>query len=319
MMQEIGLESKAETLEQLLRKLHWLNDERVLAVESPGAGNMNVVLRIVTDQRRFILKQSRPFVQKYPQVAAPLERLTVEHAFYQRMGAQAFLPQIYHFSEANQLLMMQDLGALQDFTSLYQERNIDRHQLGALIQHLQIIHQTPPTNFPDNLDMRRLNHQHIFVLPFHAGNGFDLDTIQPGLQTLASVFQQDKRLKKRVQEVGQLYLETGKVLLHGDYYPGSWMQSADKLYVIDPEFSFARFPEFDLGVMAAHLMLASSEPGYVAEVEKPYKAETDSGLLKLTSGIEIMRRLIGLAQLPLDRSLREKQRLLDLAYNLVMD
>ena len=48
---------------------------------------------------------------------------------------------------------------------------------------------------------------------------------------------------------GERYLAEGSTLLHGDYYPGSWMTVDDAVFVIDPEFSFKGFPEFDLGVM----------------------------------------------------------------------
>ena len=52
-------------LQEYLRVREWLNsEENITTIEKPGEGNMNVVLRVVTDQRSFILKQSRPYVQK---------------------------------------------------------------------------------------------------------------------------------------------------------------------------------------------------------------------------------------------------------------
>jgi 5-methylthioribose kinase len=45
----------------------------------------------------------------------------------------------------------------------------------------------------------------------------------------------------------------------------------------------------------------------------------DVQLLSQFTGIEILRRLIGLAQLPLERSLEEKERLLELGYELVVN
>ena len=43
-------------------------------------------------------------------------------------------------------------------------------------------------------------------------------------------------------------MQNGDTLLHGDYYPGSWMRVRERLYIIDPEFSFAGPKEFDLGI-----------------------------------------------------------------------
>ena len=76
--------------------------------------------------------------------------------------------------------------------------------------------------------------------------------MQPGLGELALPYKKNKELREIVAAVGRKYLGKGITLLHGDYYPGSWMSSRNKVYVIDPEFSFIGFPEFDLGVMAAH-------------------------------------------------------------------
>ena len=68
------------------------------------------------------------------------------------------------------------------------------------------------------------------------------------------------------------------------------MSKANHTYLIDPEFSFMGFSEFDNGVMATH-----------------------------TAGIEIMRRLIGLAQSPLKRAIEEKKLLLKVARTLILN
>ena len=58
-------------------------DDLPIEVSCAGAGNMNLVLRVTTAQKRsFVLKQGRPWVEKYPQIAAPFERTLVEAAFY---------------------------------------------------------------------------------------------------------------------------------------------------------------------------------------------------------------------------------------------
>ncbi|MGS0526226.1 hypothetical protein ACU8V7_14710 [Zobellia nedashkovskayae] len=78
-MTAIDTNTPLEELQNYLQSKEWLHTaEKLTAVEKPGDGNMNVVLRVITDQRSFILKQSRPYVQKYQQVEAPLDRITVE-------------------------------------------------------------------------------------------------------------------------------------------------------------------------------------------------------------------------------------------------
>ena len=214
---------------------------------------------------------------------------------------------------------MEDLGETEDMSHLYKLRKLSEDQLLTLIHILKTIHQADvPSGYPDNLELRRLNHQHIFVLPFLEGNGFDLEAIQPGLAELAKPFKADSDLKKKIHALGDQYLSRGDTLLHGDYYPGSWLETGHQIFVIDPEFSFAGFPEFDLGVMAAHLLMATMDPAMPAHCLRAYGHTLSGSLVRAIAGTEIMRRLIGLAQLPLERSLEEKAFLLDEAQKLLL-
>ena len=49
-------------------------------------------LRVQTAERSFILKQSRPWVEKYPAIPAPEERVLVEAAFYEPLSAARWWP-----------------------------------------------------------------------------------------------------------------------------------------------------------------------------------------------------------------------------------
>ncbi|MGB5666182.1 MAG: phosphotransferase [Maribacter sp.] len=311
-------------LQQYLDGLGWLNSpkERVLRIEKPGEGNMNVVLRITTSERSFILKQSRPFVQKYPQIAAPLNRIQVEQEFYKNIKGDEInphIPKILGYSTSENILMLEDLGQCEDMTSLYKKRKIEDSKLEELVTILAIIHKTKvPVDYPANLEMRQLNHQHIFVLPFLKDNGLQLNDVQKGLLELSVSYKKDMHIKRIVDQIGNKYLSKGETLLHGDYYPGSWMTKDNRLYVIDPEFSFVGFAEFDLGVMAAHLIMATMNQNYLDKVLKKYKGFSDTELTSQIAGIEIMRRLIGLAQLPMERSIKEKDYLLKMAHKMIL-
>lgn len=283
---------------------------------------MNVIVRAKTNQRTFILKQSRPYVEKFRQVEAPIDRITVEHQFYQALKGgtiTAHIPRILGYDAQNHLLMLEDLGQCEDMTSVYRLRQIDSERVETLVSILSMIHRTKaPKNFPDNHRMRQLNHQHIFVLPFLEHNGFPLDDVQIGLQQLSLPYKSDPELKTVVGSVGERYLSRGEILLHGDYYPGSWMTAGDRIYVIDPEFGFVGFKEFDLGVMAAHLIMATADRAHLETLARLYGEYIDESLMAKVAGIEIMRRLLGLAQLPLERTLEEKDYLLRTAYKLIL-
>jgi 5-methylthioribose kinase len=71
-------------LPDYLRSKGWITShEKILHMEKPGEGNMNFVYRVTTNARSLIVKQSRPWVEKYPQLEAPIERIDVEALFYQ--------------------------------------------------------------------------------------------------------------------------------------------------------------------------------------------------------------------------------------------
>ena len=321
-------------LQDYLRRRGWLDtDEAISSVEKPGEGNMNYTLRVITPNRTLIVKQSRGYVEKYPTIAAPADRAIIEGQFYQKTQAIPTLagqmPQLLGIDAENNILVLEDLGAASDFTFLYQPgQQLSEADALALTTYLSDLHdqfttQTPGSAFA-NRAMRALNHEHIVNYPFLENNGFDLDTIQPGLQELAMPYKRNAGLKKTVQTLGEVYLADGRTdkpitLLHGDYYPGSWLQTASGTKIIDPEFCFYGPAEFDLGVMIAHLMMAEQPPAVLSTVLTSYQPIEgfDELLRQRFTGVEIIRRLIGLAQLPLSLSLNAKRTLLDEAYSLL--
>lgn len=300
-------------------RLNFLNkNEALIQTEIAGKGNMNVVMRLKTNQRSFILKQSRPFVKKYPNIAAPLNRIDVEYNFYRQIGSHSFFPKILKYVPINHLLFMEDLGNCEDLTSVYKSGEVSPELIQKLTAGLQHIHQQViPKEYPKNRILRELNHQHIFILPFK-NNDFSLDNIQEGLEALAKPFKNDKVLNNKIDRAGKVYMQNGDTLLHGDYYPGSWMRVGERLYIIDPEFSFAGPKEFDLGVMAAHLIMASGKNSVFNSVCMAYRYKVKVEQVQTYCGIEIIRRLIGLAQLPLERTLEQKKNLLNLAKEYIL-
>ncbi|MDN3618449.1 phosphotransferase [Polaribacter undariae] len=323
-MKYIDINSTFKIIKELLLEINFLKDaEEILSIEKPGEGNMNVVLRVKTNQRSFIVKQSRPFVQKYQDIPAPEDRIDVEYQFYKAIESPAVtshIPEVLAYDAENYVLILEDLGNCEDMSLVYKNRAIETESIQLLVDILSNIHKSEVSNtYPENKELRALNHQHIFVLPFVTDNGFSLDTIQDGLEEVSQTYKNDKKLKEQIALVGERYLSEGTTLLHGDYYPGSWMTKEDDVFVIDPEFSFKGFPEFDLGVMAAHMVMATGNKLLISTVKKAYTLKFDERLFLQITGIEIMRRLIGLAQLPLDRTLEEKKELLEIARLLIVD
>ena len=83
-MKYIELSTPLIIIENLLKDLNFLEKkEKILKIDIPGKGNMNLVIRVYSNLRTFIIKQSRPFVQKYPSINAPLNRIKVEKIFFE--------------------------------------------------------------------------------------------------------------------------------------------------------------------------------------------------------------------------------------------
>lgn len=296
------------------------SDEQVTAAPSAGEGNMNVTLRVSTNTgRRFILKQSRPWVAKYPDLDAPAERILVERDFLEATQANpvlaAYSPALQHTDAANFCLIIEEIAPAQDLANIYaKDQALSDAILRDMLTYLSHLHQLSVDEFPQNRALRSLNHAHIFDLPFRPDNGFPLGEILPGLDTIAKPFQNDEALRQKAKLLGARYLaDDGGHLLHGDFYPGSLLDQGGRLFVIDGEFAFRGPAEFDLGVLMAHLLMAQATPEQLQMIDIHYKKPSgfDARLARQFAYVEIIRRLIGIAQLPLSLSLAERGRLLE--------
>ena len=309
---------------ELLQKLNfWKSGEQITHSEVPGESNMNLVLRIKTNLGSYILKQSKSYVRKYPQISAPISRIEVEYRFLTLLSTNPYLashsPKVLHYDSKAHLMLLEDLGEGSDFLPLYGGiRQLQSDELIHLVEYLMYLHQVHVSDFPNTDGMRTLNHEHIFEFPFLEENGFDLDQIQLGLQEASLPYKRDAVLKAKIHSLGQHYLKTGKTLIHGDFYPGSWLEVASGIKIIDPEFGGLGDPEFDLGVLLAHLDLARQDTQLSKLVQETYNTPLDWSLVEQYRGVELLRRLIGIAQLPVSLSLDEKKSLLARARTYLM-
>ncbi len=294
-----------ELIAHVLRRLGWLGDDAALTgVERTGDGNLNLVLRVTSGARTAILKQARPWVEKYPDIAAPVGRSLVEAAYYRLMrkvpALSAFGPALLADDPAWHALLLEDLGTAGDATSLYAGDMLGETDFDRLMAYLVALHglHEGAAAMPPNAEMLALNHHYIFEQPFLSGGG------DAGLAGVAAV-------------LGKRYLAGSGVPLHGDYFPGAWVKSARGLCIIDPEFCLVGPPEFDAGVMAAHLVMAGGPASTPQMLAARYHAAgggaLDLALLTRFAGVEIWRRLRGVAQLPLRADAAARGVLLDVA------
>lgn len=325
------LDPKApRALEAWLRPRGWLGaDEPITRLASAGDGNMNMTLRVTTPRRSFIVKQSRGYVEKYPHIPAPAERALVEAAFYRSVASEPSIyeamPELLGVDVEARVLLLDDLGAASDLMNVYRGVRInpvERQALLSWLSHLHAMSITDPDPLLENRAMRELNHAHIFDLPLRDKDLIDLDALTPGLAAEAARIRQDRVYTDTARALGQRYLGDGASLLHGDFYPGSWLRTAHGIRVIDPEFCFIGPPEFDVGVMLGHAILAGDNlDDAFAVVRDGYVAPPgfDGSLAGGFAGVEIMRRLIGVAQLPISATAVRKAEWLAISRQLVLE
>lgn len=234
------------------------------------------------------------------------------------------MPQFVGLDPDNHIMVMEDLGDSKDFSFLYDLKiKLSSDDIASLSSYLDMLHSNfyNPDGDPSfsNTKMKKLNHEHMYVYPFLENNGFDLDQMTLGLQEYAMKYKTDDALKSEVNQIGDRYLSQGNYLLHGDFYPGSWLSTVDGIKIIDPEFCFYGLREFDVAVFTAHLILSQQDQSIIDLIPVYYESydELDGSLIHKLAGIEIMRRLIGLAQLPLKIDLATKTALLNRAYQMI--
>lgn len=288
--------------------------ELALSASSAGQGNMNVTRRVRTNRRSLIVKTALPWVARYPEIPAPVCRWAEEADFYGRIsrlaGVAERMPRLLGTDPGSRSLVLEDLGPLSDLQGLYRGQAMCPATLTELQAYLADLHACDSRPPMVNAEMRQLNHHHIFHSVFGSTPATDLDSVCPGLNQAGERIGNHPELARRADELGQVYLKARSgSLLHGDFYPGSWLVGGDGVKVIDPEFAFHGPPEFDGGVLVAHLLFAGQSPD-LALLGLPW---CDSALVLKFAGIEVLRRLLGVAQLPLEAGLEARMRWISVA------
>jgi 5-methylthioribose kinase len=318
-------------VERFLKERGWLDaGEPLRACEKPGEGNMNLTIRVRTDRRSLIVKQARPWVEKYDHIPAPWDRIQYEIRFYERIASipavACRMPRLVGFDTNARVLILEDLADARSLASLYSGEAISDVDVRLLARYLGALHQAtrgPADTAFKNWEMRKLNHHHIFEFPLVENNGLNLEQFERGLTAAADKLRQNTAYRGLLRYIGERYLSAGSVLVHGDFFPGSWLRAPSGAFVIDPEFCFYGDAEFDLGCAIAHLRLAR-QPLECAEAvlhaysDRPSVGNIDASLLTCFAAAEVMRRLIGVAQLPLPISINRAE-LLDRSRRAILD
>ncbi len=304
----------------------WLRaGEKITQVFKAGEGSMNLTLRIKTTQRTLILKQARPWIERYDHIPAPWDRIEAETFYYQRTAGipsvQKRSPEILGYSSRAKTLLMSDMSPCRDMTYLYAKGPLPHKFIDSLADYLARLHTETmgDPDLPTSREMRSLNYQNIYVTPMDMSFQLELDKYELGLNQAASRLKANPAFRELFDKMGHRYLQEGPCLCHGDSAPSSWLETAQGLVVIDPEFCFPGDPEFDLGFTLAHLALSQLPIEAAQELIGQYRTHrgpaVSSELIAGYAICETTRRLIGAIQLPIHRTSGWRVEMLDRALN----
>jgi 5-methylthioribose kinase len=282
-----------------------------LEVEPAGDGNINWVRRVrAPDGASWIVKQARLQLERFPEYRAPTERIVCERRYYEvaaPLDAEAVCPEVLGFDEVDRVLVLGDLGGAERLDhALGRGANVAK-ALAAVARFLGRVHAA--TRDPglaerfENDGMRRLHGEHIFVLPLRP-NDFPLPE---EIRARASALGADASLVGLADESYARYLEPRGALVHGDVQGGNVLLTRTGPKLLDAEISHVGDPAFDVGTLAAHVLLAGAGRARlaaarddVAALWDAYRGATDApprfADVARYAGLEVLRRTIGAAR-----------------------
>ncbi len=296
-----------------LHDLGLVEAEEALQVEKAGDGNINWVrrVRIGGGERSFVVKQARPALERFPQYRASTERILFEALYYQAVAPvdrERVCPRVLAFSESERVLVLEDLGDVPRLDELPPGAAERVPAVARLARFLAAVHRhlrgDPLLERFTNLEMKTLHGTHIFELPLRP-NDFPLPA---PLRRRADALRQDSDLLRRADRAYEIFRGSRDTLVHGDVQAGNVLLAERGAVLLDAEIAHAGDPAFDLGVLAAHLLIPSlgRVEGRV-HVQQLWEIYTEAhgldgrpsfGDVSRYAGLEMLRRAIGAARVP---------------------
>ncbi|MFK8082165.1 MAG: S-methyl-5-thioribose kinase [Granulosicoccus sp.] len=248
-------------------------------VREVGDGNLNLVFIVESASGSVVVKQALPYVRlvgdSWP---LPLSRSFFEyHALSrQQQRAPGTVPEIFHFDEAQALIVMQFLSPHHILRQSLQQAT-EHKGLGRLLGKFcadtlfkgsdfsmdAAVRKQDVALFAGNTALCDITESLVFTDPF-----FDAPMnrhTSPQLDSQVARLRDDVDAKRAAQVMKQAFCSQAETLLHGDLHTGSVMVNEDEAYVIDPEFALYGPMGFDVGMLIGNFIMAwCAQPGYAS-------------------------------------------------------
>ena len=248
-------------------------------VREVGDGNLNLVFIVEGSAGGAVVKQALPYVrlvgESWP---LPLKRSFFEYHALTRQAERdpGRVPEIYHYDEAQALIVMEYLTPHIILRRALIEGQMHPHVAEAmglfaartLFRGSDFAMDTAKRKadlalFADNVELCDITESLVFSDPYFAAE-MNRHTA-PQLDALVAELRADRTLKVEAQRLKHLFAAKAETLVHGDLHTGSAMVTADDLRVIDPEFAFYAPMAFDVGMMLANFWMSYfSQAGHEA-------------------------------------------------------
>lgn len=298
--QILNPETVVDYVKNLPELNHYFSDFSTLEVEEIGDGNVNYVYRIKhpSSGKSIILKQAVPYLRIVGE-SFPLSRERMNFEIMALTMASQYsptmVPQIYHSSIEQSLVIMQDLVAhnivrgeiikgtvfphFADHMSSYLAKNLFLTSDLALSSGAKkaLVKQFI------NPDLCKLTEDFVFSHPYEA---HETNVYNPELSQLTiDKVQKDREVKIAVAQMKSKFINQAEALLHGDLHIGSIMANVDETYVIDPEFAFYGPMGFDVGALIGNLYMSYFSHAYEAHLKGEQSKAYRQWLLETISAI----------------------------------
>ena len=244
-------------------------DGSAWTVREVGDGNLNLVFIVEGPKGTVIVKQALPYVrlvgESWP---LPLKRSFFEHAALTRQAARdpGRVPEIFHFDEAQALIVMEFLSPhvilrraliegrmpprIGRDLGLFAARTLFR---GSDLSMTAREKKADLALFADNVELCDITENLVFTDPYFEAA---MNRHTPGLEGIVAALRADRDLKVEAQHLKQMFAARAETLVHGDLHTGSVMVTDEDTRVIDPEFAFYGPIAFDVGMLLANYWMS---------------------------------------------------------------
>ncbi len=279
--QQLTAQSVLSYLQQQPEMTEFFTDFNQLEVREIGDGNLNFVYRIkdLSSNKSVILKQAVPYVRCIGE-SYPLSRHRMDFEIAALLNAKhhcpEHVPEIYHYSKDQSLVVMQDLGELAILRGeiikgkvfpLFAE-HISSYMANTLFRSSDLFLSSEDKKAQVkqfvNVSLCKLTEDFVFTNAYmdHETNEYNTALAQSAIDRV----QKDPAVKIAVAQMRYKFMNNAQALLHGDLHIGSIMAGPEHTYVIDPEFAFYGPMGFDVGAVIGNLYMSYFSHAYESAI-----------------------------------------------------